>query len=322
MERLLTERSISLGLALDRSTSRAYASALNSYLEFCSLHSLDPEPTPDTLSFYITFMSHHIQPRSVRAYLSGIVSHLEAFYPNVKQNRETRLVTRTLQGCFRRFSSPVRQKEPLTRAHLLSISASLPRPFTFDDLLFLSQLSLGFFALLRLGELVIPDNSHLRDPFKVPLRHNASVAPLGDSFRFLLPRDKSDSRFEGNAVFVQRSTIPPDPVDLFSRYLSARDLLFPLSPHLWVRRDGSPPTRSWFITRLHTFLPSSFSGHSMRAGGATSLAAAGVAPSQIQAIGRWHSDTWERYIRRHPTLLQALLFHGRPIHEPPFASVA
>lgn len=96
MERLLTERSISLGLALDRSTSRAYASALNSYLEFCSLHSLDPEPTPDTLSFYITFMSHHIQPRSVRAYLSGIVSHLEAFYPNVKQNRETRLVTRTL----------------------------------------------------------------------------------------------------------------------------------------------------------------------------------------------------------------------------------
>ena len=60
----------------------------------------------------------------------------------------------------------------------------------------------------------------------------------------------------------------------------------------------------------------------MRAGGATSLAAAGVPPSQIQAIGQWKSeDSFERYIRRHPTLLQAVLFHGQSIHEPPFADV-
>ena len=58
----------------------------------------------------------------------------------------------------------------------------------------------------------------------------------------------------------------------------------------------------------------------MRASGATSLAAADVPPAKIQAIGRWKSDTFERYIRRHPTLLQAVLFHGRSIHDPSFAS--
>jgi hypothetical protein len=65
MERLLTERSITLGMSLDNSTHRAYSSHLNSYLNFCHLHRFPVEPTPDTLSFYITYMSQHINPRSV-----------------------------------------------------------------------------------------------------------------------------------------------------------------------------------------------------------------------------------------------------------------
>jgi len=58
----------------------------------------------------------------------------------------------------------------------------------------------------------------------------------------------------------------------------------------------------------------------MRAGGATSLAAAGLSPDQIRAIRQWRSGTWERYVRKNAALLQALLFHGRPIHDPPFAN--
>ena len=60
----------------------------------------------------------------------------------------------------------------------------------------------------------------------------------------------------------------------------------------------------------------------MRAGGATSMSAAGVPASQIQAIGRWRSDTFKHYIHRHLTLLQAVLFHGRSIHDPPFTNVS
>ena len=39
-----------------------------------------------------------------------------------------------------------------------------------------------------------------------------------------------------------------------------------------------------------------FTGHSLRQGGATSLAAAGVSARLIQAIGRWKSDCYLRYI--------------------------
>ena len=135
MERLLVERSITLCCALDRSTQSMYSSALNSYLTFCQLHHLDPGPTVNTLSLYITFMSHHIEPRSVRSYLAGIVCELEPSYLSVRQNRYSPLVVRTLKGSMRRFSNPVQQKSPLTRDDLRHVYNHLPRPLTHDNLL-------------------------------------------------------------------------------------------------------------------------------------------------------------------------------------------
>jgi hypothetical protein len=49
-ERLLRERAIALGQAIDTSTLDSYSSALNSYLTFVRIHDLPVEPTPDTLS--------------------------------------------------------------------------------------------------------------------------------------------------------------------------------------------------------------------------------------------------------------------------------
>ena len=128
--------------------------------------------------------------------------------------------------------------------------------------------------------------------------------------------------FEGDQVVIQRSTTAPDPFVLFHKYLVSCDSHFALFPQLWLHSDGSMPSCSWFLSRLHSVFPRSIGGHSMYAGGATSLAAAGVPPSQIQAIGRWRSDTFKCYICRHPTLLQAVLFNGQSIHDPPFANVS
>ena len=40
-----------------------------------------------------------------------------------------------------------------------------------------------------------------------------------------------------------------------------------------------------------------YTTHSLRAGGATSLAAAGVSDRHIQVVGRWASDCYKQYIR-------------------------
>jgi hypothetical protein len=157
MECLLTECSITLGMSLDNSTHCVYSSYLNSYLNFFHLHRFPVDPTPDTLSFYITYMSQHINPCSVETYLSGIVTQLEPFFHHVRHLHCSHLIIRTLNGALWQFSSPTKRTDALTCNDLLLALSATPTPFTFDNLLFLSQLLTGFFALLRLGERTWPD---------------------------------------------------------------------------------------------------------------------------------------------------------------------
>lgn len=313
MEQLIYERSINLGLALDKSTNQTYSSALNSYVTFCDLHRLALDPTVDTLSLFVTFMAAHINPRSVDNYLSGVCSTLEEFYPEIRQNRRSRLVSRTLRGAKRRYGVPIRRKSPLSRTDLESAAASMPSPPAHDDLLFLAQLYDGFYGLMRLGELVWPDNASLRSFDKVIRRTSVKITESYHSF--LLPRHKSDTSFEGSTIVIQRAA-SADPHHTFTSYLASRDKLFPFNSSLWLRNDGSIPTRAWFIARLRALFPDYISGHSLRAGGATSLAAAGVHGDRIQAMGRWSSDAFRIYVRKNPALLHALVFNGRSIHDP------
>jgi hypothetical protein len=60
--------------------------------------------------------------------------------------------------------------------------------------------------------------------------------------------------------------------------------------------------------RFHSHFPTEFGGQSMRAGGATALAEAGVPPDLIQGISQWSSEAFKIYIHCYPTLLAALLF--------------
>ena len=110
MDRLLRERAIALGQAIDTSTLGSYSSALNSYLTFVRLHDLPVEPTPDTLSFFAVFMSHHIDPKSVLNYLSGVCQQLEPYFCNVRPVQCSPLVERTMKGCLHLKSSPVKRK--------------------------------------------------------------------------------------------------------------------------------------------------------------------------------------------------------------------
>ena len=85
LEWLVHERAIALGHSIDLSSSLTYNSHLQSYLAFCKLHHRAIEPTPETLSFYVVFMCHHINPRSVSAYLSGICNTLEPHFQDVQK---------------------------------------------------------------------------------------------------------------------------------------------------------------------------------------------------------------------------------------------
>ena len=313
MERLRHERALALGEAIDLSTRKNYGSALNSYLNFVLLHHLPVEPIDDTLSLYTIWTAHHIKPDSVDTYLSGIVHQLEPYFPDVRKARSSILVKRTLRGCKRMRGTPVVRKRALTLDDLGRVIAYYSSSTRHDDLLFVAMLLTGFFALLRLAELVFPDDKSIRDWRKVVKR--SSLIVHDDFYEFLLPHNKTDPFFEGNRIIVRGDQFQHNPLEHFRAYIASRDRLFPFASPLWITERGHVPTRSFFTSRLRLFFDASVGGQSMRAGGATSLAEHGVPPSIIQPMGRWSSTAFLIYIRKSPALIQALLYSDRRVSQ-------
>ena len=305
-ERLVRERAIAIACAIEPSSASSYSSAVKSYFSFCSSHSLPVEPTPDTLSFFAVYMAHHIKPKSVSSYLSGICNQLEPFFPDVRSHRRHWLVTKTLIGCRKMLPSSATRKRPISRTELTDVAQRYTASTSFDDILFLAILLTGFHGLLRLGELTWPDNSNLRDYRKVIMRSTVRVYPK--SFQFTLPGHKADRLFEGSHVLIQSTELGDDALRPFTKFLAMRDRLFPLRPELWLTENGSIPTRTWFLNRFHRHFSGNVGGHSLRAGGATALAQAGIPPHMIQAIGRWSSEAFQIYIRQHPVVLASHLY--------------
>ena len=71
----------------------------------------------------------------------------------------------------------------------------------------------------------------------------------------------------------------------------------------FVQDDGTPLTKATFATRVREVLivlgmdPKAYTGHSFRIGATTAAAHAGLEDSVVQALGRWSSTAFLRYIR-------------------------
>src|ERR1700690_495159 len=211
-----------------------------------------------------------------------------------------------MAGCERLNGRPTKRKEPLRMVHLIhALSTHAANP-SHDDILFICQLLTGFNMLMRLGELVWPDQTKLQDYRKVTKR--TSVTLTQTTFSFTLPGSKTDTIFAGNEILVRKINENHDAHRVFITYLTSRDKLFPYNAELWLRENGQIPTYTWFITRMRKLFPKEIAGHSIRSGGATALAESNIAPHLIMAIGRWSSEAWRIYIRKPPVLLASLVY--------------
>ena len=78
---------------------------------------------------------------------------------------------------------------------------------------------------------------------------------------------------------------------------------------LFVFADGRPLRKAVLLQRMQQALASAgihagkYTGHSFRIGEATAAAAAGYEDSTMQTLGRWGSDSYQRYIRLRPEAL-------------------
>jgi hypothetical protein len=169
--------------------------------------------------------------------------------------------------------------------------------YTYQDFTNQMMCCLGFFAFLRCGEFTtnskFDPHQHLSDKdIAVDNHHEPSLLSIH------LKKSKTDQEGLGITLYVGQTAQVICPVTALLSYLVVRKAKFPSGP-LFVLEDGSPLARQALVSWLRTTLNSSgidashFSGHSFRIGAASTAAARGV----IQALGRWKSDSFRRYIR-------------------------
>lgn len=201
---------------------------------------------------------------------------------------------RLRDGVRRMFPSPIRQAAPLLPVHLAQIHAHMDftkHSHVRDWALFL----VCFAGFLRRSE------AAALSPSDISFEHNLVKLRLVKSKTSLTPVEviiaaRSDFRF--CPVFWLR-------VWIYSFCSAApQGSLFGLN-----KQAIADALRSW-VGRIGLDARD-FSGHSLRRGGATAAAAAGVADHLIKLHGRWRSDAYLSYI--HPRRAELLLVSSFPL---------
>ncbi|XP_063777624.1 uncharacterized protein LOC134927301 [Pseudophryne corroboree] len=231
----------------------------------------------------------------VSRYLAGI-----AFFCRIKgvpDLTKSGILLKAMKGWARVAPTPPDRRRPIDAALLPGIIGSVGAIASsmFESLLFRLAFSMAYHGAFRISELVAPskqtDSRMLVE----------DVVVSGRSLLCRLRRSKTDQVGKGRWVtLVPALEESICPVRLAVQYEAVR----PDCRGSWLLHyDGLPVTKfqfRWMMGRCLTSMglsPSHFGTHSFRIGAATAAAAAGFSGAQIQAVGRWKSSCYKRYIR-------------------------
>ena len=307
------------GLAL--STQKTYQAAIKRFHSFCCQYNvLQPFPLSEQLlcSFAAYLADQGLAPQTGKSYLSALRSmQISLGLPDTRDHSSLPILKRVQAGISRARvfkGSPPHIRLPITGHILEAIHHSLVTSANPEKLVLWAVSASAFFGFFRLGELLLDSPSRFN-----PATHLAWGDVAVDNhtnprmIQFHLKVSKCDQFGAGANIIVGRTNSPLCPVSAILNYIEARDD----SPGtFFVDSSRKPLTKQKFVNQIRIILNSiglrqdQYAGHSFRIGAATTAAAAGVADSTIQTLGRWHSAAFLQYIRtpkEHLASLSAVL---------------
>lgn len=291
------------GLAAD--THRTYGVGQRRYLRFAREYRLtikDILPaSPDVL---LMFAASLFAEGRLLAYATakGYLAHVKALHEMLGLEVSAFFCSR-LRLAFRGY----RRRRPASKAKSrLPITISLLGAFMeildldiHQHLVIAAAITVGVYGLFRSGELT----AKVREGSSTcPLLTRSHVKWEDDRFTIRLESSKTDPFREGVDVMVNRNNSLTCPwATLRQLWITAPDQSN--EAPLFQLEDGQPLMYKELNTAIKALAqrvgldPSLFAGHSLRIGGATSLAMLGYHPHVIKALGRWSSLTYQEYAR-------------------------
>ncbi|MFG5121728.1 tyrosine-type recombinase/integrase [Methylorubrum sp. POS3] len=270
-------------------TRKAYRSDWAHFTAWCARHDLAFLPAaPTTIGLYLAANEAALSVATLARRLSAIaVAHRMAGHAMDTRHPAIRDVIR---GLRRAKGVAQDHAEALTVPLLRRVLALLgDRPIDHRDR---ALLLVGFGAALRRSELVALD---LDD-----------VAVVPEGLRITIRRSKGDQEGEGQVVAIGRTGTATCPVSAYSGWIAVAGItegavFRGINRHGRIGSRLSTDAVSEIVQKRAATAgldPTIFSGHSMRAGFATSAAAAGVEERLIMRQTRHRSaQTVRRYIR-------------------------
>ncbi|KAE8222197.1 hypothetical protein CF319_g4566 [Tilletia indica] len=271
---------------------------------------------PITVPLLVDFVSS-VAGHYAGSTISNWISALRAYHLTHGFTLDTShdLVKQVRRGA-ERLTPPASKRPPrpaYTARDLILLAPHFDLNEPFDAAIWATLLS-AFWGLARLGELIVPRIDAFNPRFH-PTRQSAVPHQLYGSthFNIHLPWTKT-SPTGGNLILSAQHPPLSPPTAIIQHFLvnpaQTSAHLFAWGPH------ATPMTRSAFTRRIHQAATAAqqpqLPGHSLRIGGCTELLLRGIPLDAIRIAGRWSSDAWKVYIRRHVELLVPQLAFSSP----------
>ena len=282
-------------------TARSYRSAQKFYLDFCGRLALQPIPsTEHTMILYVAELSQRLCYSTIQSYLSA-VRHLHLTTGHKDPLKDTVQLELVLKGVKRWRPRSERHRLPITPYILNTmLTVLLQNPQEYNNIMLWAACCLGFFAFLRSGEFTAPASTFDPTWHLSPQDILVDIHATPSMLEIKIKGSKTDQTRRGVSLFVGRTHNCLCPVTAILAYLAVRGT----SPGpLFLLKDGTTLTRQKLVKMVQSTLqlagidPSGYSGHSFRIGAATTAAAKGIDADTIRTLGRWSSDTYQRYIQ-------------------------
>lgn len=295
--------------SLASSTKKVYNSGQKRFLEFCTLYNVqDVLPvSQDLLCYFVAYLGEKgLGHSTIKTYLAAVRSlQIDYGFDNPFMNSMPKLdrIMKGIKVAQGKLGRATQRKLPITPKILRLIKSQwVGVNADYEETMLWAAATICFFGFMRAGELLM-DRKNGFDPSQhLALEDVATDDKRQPSMvQITLKHSKTDPFRKGVDIVVGTTGDDLCPVKALANYLQMRGGA-PGPLLMW--RDGSPLTRSYFVKRVRGALialgftnTARYSGHSFRAGAATTAAAMRVEDSLIKTLGRWESAAYLLYVR-------------------------
>lgn len=272
---------------------------------------MEAQPTEADLMVYVTAESRRgLSPGAIKSGLSAIAAGCIANgFKNPCRDAlgcPWPILRHVVRGISRTTTKARRTRKPLTVDKLKATLkyAEKVTGSVYDGACMKAALAMGVYLLLRVGELVSPRTTGHNKMKGLCVKDVEFLPSFAKPNRMVvtIKNSKNDPFRNGAKLTVWANGSKTCPVKLTKQWLRIRGrqdeegALFTLNSGKLLTRSTLQKWMRAALT-LAGYKGEEHSCHSLRAGGAESLAAAGFDGSVIQVLGRWASDAFLLYLK-------------------------